>query len=49
MPKVKTHKGMKKVLNIKQSGNITKCNSVGQHKTGKKPLLQTERKELNQV
>ena len=44
MPKVKTHKGMKKVLNIKQSGNVTKCNSVGQHKTGKKPTSANRKK-----
>ncbi len=49
--KLKTHKGMKKVLNIRQSGSITKCNSVGQHKTGKKPTSANRKKregsELN--
>ena len=44
MPKVKTHKGLKKVLNKRQSGSITKCNSVGQHKTGKKPTVANRKK-----
>ena len=34
--KKKTHKGVKKALNIKQSGVITKQNVGNNHKTGKK-------------
>lgn len=34
--KHKTHKSTKKVLNIKQSGVITKQNVGNNHKTGKK-------------
>ena len=34
--KKKTHKGTKKVLNIRQSGSITKQNVGNNHKTGKK-------------
>lgn len=34
--KKKTHKGTKKVLNIKQSGVISKQNVGNNHKTGKK-------------
>lgn len=44
MGKVKTHKGTKKVLNIRQSGSISKCNSVGCHKTGKKPTSANRKK-----
>ena len=44
MPKVKTHKGLRKVLNIRQSGSITKNNAVGQHKTGKKKAAVIRRK-----
>jgi len=44
MPKLKTHKGTKKTLNIRQSGSISKCNSVGQHKTGKKPTRANRKK-----
>lgn len=44
MGKLKTHKGTKKTLNIRQSGSISKCNSVGQHKTGKKPTSANRKK-----
>ena len=44
MGKIKTHKGTKKVLNVRQSGSITKCNSVGQHKSGKKPTSANRKK-----
>ncbi len=44
MGKLKTHKGTKKSLNIRQSGSITKSNSVGQHKTGKKPTSANRKK-----
>ena len=35
MPKMKTHKATRKVLNIRQSGSITKQNAGNNHKTGK--------------
>jgi len=35
MSKLKTHKGLKKVLNIRQSGSITKSNAGVLHNTGK--------------
>lgn len=35
MPKKKTHKGLKKVLNIRQSGSITKSRGGVNHLTGK--------------
>ena len=44
MGKIKTHKGTKKVLNKRQSGSITKCNSDGQHKTGKKRTVANRKK-----
>ena len=33
--KKKTHKGLKKVLNVRQSGSITKSNGGVNHNTGK--------------
>ena len=42
--KHKTHKGVKKVLNIRQSGSITKGNAIGQHNTGKKPTKANRKK-----
>ncbi len=35
MPKQKTHKATKKVLNVRNSGSITYKKSNGNHKTGK--------------
>ena len=37
MPKLKTHKGTKKVLNIRQSGSIKIGKPGSRHNTGKKP------------
>ena len=36
MPKIKTHKGLKKVLNVRQSGSITIGKPGHRHNTGKK-------------
>ncbi|MDD2391836.1 MAG: 50S ribosomal protein L35 [Bacilli bacterium] len=36
MPKLKTHKGTKKVLNVRQSGSITIGKPGQRHNTGKK-------------
>ena len=36
MPKLKTHKGLKKVLNIRQSGSISIKSQGTRHNTGKK-------------
>ena len=36
MPKMKTHKGTKKVLNVKPSGTVTIGRQGGRHNTGKK-------------
>ena len=37
MPKLKTHKGMKKVLNVRKSGSITIGHPGTRHNTGSKP------------
>ena len=44
MPKVKTHKGTKKVINVRDGGTITKGNAVGQHNTGKKSTKANRKK-----
>lgn len=36
MPKIKTHKGLKKVLNVRNSGTITIGKPGSRHNTGKK-------------
>lgn len=36
MPKMKTHKGTKKVLNVRQSGSISIGTPGQRHNTGKK-------------
>lgn len=36
MPKMKTHKGTKKVLNVRNSGTIGIGHPGGRHNTGKK-------------
>ena len=36
MPKLKTHKGTKKVLNVRQSGSISIGHPGTRHNTGKK-------------
>ena len=43
MGKIKTHKGTKKVLNIRQSGSITKLNAGNNHQTGKKSPAQSRK------
>ncbi len=42
--KTKTHKGTKKVLNIRQSGSITKSHGGVNHQTGKDSARVTRRK-----
>ncbi len=42
--KTKTHKGTKKVLNIRQSGSITKTHGGVNHQTGKDSSRVTRRK-----
>lgn len=41
--KCKTHKATKKVLNIRQSGSITKQNAGNNHQTGKKNPAQKKK------
>jgi large subunit ribosomal protein L35 len=36
MPKLKTHKGTKKVLNVRDGGSIKKGHPGSRHNTGKK-------------
>ena len=36
MPKLKTHKGIKKVLNVRKSGTVTIGHPGSRHNTGKK-------------
>ena len=44
MPKIKTHKGLKKVLNIRQSGSISIYKPGQRHNTGKKSMKYNRRK-----
>lgn len=44
MPKLKTHKGTKKVLNVRPGGTITLGQNSGNHKTGKKSTKVKQRK-----
>ncbi|HPE15185.1 MAG TPA: 50S ribosomal protein L35 [Bacilli bacterium] len=48
MPKLKTHKGTKKVLNIRKSGTITIGHPGSRHNLGKKSSG-TNRKKRTQV
>lgn len=41
--KLKTHKGTKKVLNIRQSGSITRLVAGNNHQTGKKSPAQSRK------
>ncbi len=36
MPKIKTHKGLKKVLNVRKSGTVTIGRPGSRHNTGSK-------------
>ncbi len=42
--KLKTHKGTKKVLNIRQSGSITTGHPGANHNTGKHPTSRNRKK-----
>ncbi len=44
MPKIKTHKGLKKVLNVRQSGSITIGAPGHRHNTGKKNMNYNRKK-----
>ncbi|MDO5569112.1 MAG: 50S ribosomal protein L35 [bacterium] len=41
--KMKTHKGLKKILNIRQSGSVTIGHQGGRHNTGKKTAKASRR------
>lgn len=43
MPKLKTHKGTKKVLNIRQGGTISIGKPGSRHNTGKKNAVANRR------
>ena len=50
MPKCKTHKATRKVLNIRQSGSITKQNAGNNHLTGKKnPAQKAKAKSMSSL
>ena len=38
MPKIKTHKGLKKVLNVRKSGTVTIGRPGSRHNTGSKSM-----------
>ena len=42
--KKKTHKGLKKVLNIRQSGTVSVCAQGGLHNTGKNSAKRSRQK-----
>ncbi len=46
--KMKTHKGIKKVLNVRQSGSITVCKQGVLHNTGKRST-KTNRQKRNGI
>ena len=43
--KMKTHKGIKKVLNVRQSGSITKARQGSLHNTGKNSAARASSKK----
>ena len=47
--KVKTHKGLKKVLNIRQSGSISIKSQGTRHNTGKNSAKRSRQKRKNNV
>ena len=46
MPKLKTHKGLKKVLNVRKSGTVTTGHPGSRHNTGKKSAKFNRRKRM---
>ena len=42
--KMKTHKGTKKVLNVRKSGSISVCHQGGLHNTGKQSAKRSRQK-----
>ncbi len=49
MPKQKTHKATKKVLNLRNSGTITYKKSGGNHKTNKDSSKQVRQRKNNGI
>ena len=49
MPKQKTHKSTKKVLNVRNSGSITYKKSGGNHKTAKDSSKQVRQRRKSGV
>lgn len=50
MGKIKTHKGLKKVLNVRQSGSVTKKRAGVLHNTGKNAsAISRDKKKANAV
>ncbi|MBQ6494598.1 MAG: 50S ribosomal protein L35 [Bacilli bacterium] len=47
--KMKTHKGLKKVLNIRQSGSISVSSQGVRHNTGKNSAKRSRQKRKNNV
>ena len=47
--KMKTHKGLKKVLNIRQSGSISVSSQGVRHNTGKNSTKRSRQKRKNNV
>ena len=47
--KMKTHKGLKKVLNIRQSGSISIKSQGTRHNTGKNSAKRSRQKRKNNV
>ena len=47
--KMKTHKGLKKVLNIRQSGSISVSSQGVRHNTGKNSAKRSTQKRKNNV
>lgn len=47
--KIKTHKGLKKVLNIRQSGSISIKSQGTRHNTGKNSAKRSRQKRKNNV
>ena len=47
MPKIKTHKGLKKVLNVRKSGTVTIGRPGSRHNTGSKSQAVNRSKRKN--
>ena len=49
MPKMKTHKGTKKVLNVRNSGSIKIGHPGSRHNTGKKNATTLSKSDLKRI